>query len=586
MTVRISSSRKRALQRLRGVFVAAVLLPVAGFVAVASYLYGQEFANAGLRLKGEVRIAEEQALKLFESNEMLLQRMLDLTRDQTDDQLLLKGTELHEELKRMAAGLPQVQALMVRGADARALANSRIYPPPRLLDYSDQAWYAAALSGSGPAVYVTGQNISRATGEAFFDMSRRRTLSDGRFAGTVHVSLRPQYLSDFYAELAKSEPGLSVFIARLDGRMLVRWPDDSARSLQMPAGDPLLAVFANWAKQPLPPAPPGGSAASLIGYRKLGAYPLFVVASINRSAVVAAWWDDMRPLALLVLPTALGFAWMAGLALRRTRQEFEVASRLEHEEERRRQAEIALAHGQKLEALGRITSGVAHDFNNILMVMMNNLALHKHKNEAFAKDAELLAIGRAVDAGTKLTRQLLAFSRTQPMRPRIIDINALLTGMVEFVRPLMGAAVELTVVVADDTAPIEVDPDELELGFINLTVNAKHAMPRGGRIEVSVRNASDGECPNARGPFVLIEVADNGSGIPPEIVNRVFEPFFTTKPLGSGTGLGLSQVRAMCESAGGFAVIEPRAGGGTRVCMFFPAHRAVAVAETAAPPGA
>ena len=259
-----------------------------------------------------------------------------------------------------------------------------------------------------------------------------------------------------------------------------------------------------------------------------------------------------------------------------------MATRLEGEEERRRQAEIALVQGQKLEALGRLTSGVAHDFNNILMVMMNNLSFHQRKNASFAQDPELTAIGRAVDSGTKLTRQLLAFSRTQPMRPRNIDLKDRLPGMLELVRPIMGTSVELTCSVADDTAAIEVDPDELELGLINLAVNAKHAMLRGGRVELIARNAAEGECPKSRGDFVLFEVADTGSGIAPEIAARVFEPFFTTKPVGSGTGLGLSQVQAMCESAGGCATVAPRAGGGTRVLLFFKAHRHSTSTEIAA----
>jgi len=573
MTERIATSRQSALRRLRWVFAAALVLPIAGFLAVGFYLYQQNFEDASLRLKIEVRIAEEQALKLFESNEMLLQRMLDLTQNQTDDQLLSRSAELHRELKRMAADLPQVQLLLIQGADSRSLANSGVDPPPRKMDFSDREWYRVARSGTGPSVFVTEQIVSRMTGEPVFDMSRRRTLGDGSFTGTVHVSLHPKYLSNFYAELAKSEPGLKFFIARLDGRMLARWPDDKTLPLRLPADDPLLGLFASWPNEAASSALPSPREAQLIEYRKLGTYPLFAVASIDSSAVVAAWRADIGPVALLVFPTALGFAWMAGVALRRTRQEFAVATQLEGEQERRQQTEIALLQAQKLEALGRLTSGVAHDFNNILMVMLNNLVLYQRKNASLALAPELAAIGRAVDAGTKVTRQLLAFSRTQPMRLCNLDLKDRLPGMLALVQPLLGASVELTWSVADDTAAIEVDPDELELAIINLVVNAKHATPRGGRIDVIVRNAVEGECPKSPASFVLFEVADTGRGIPPEIAARVFEPFFTTKPLGSGTGLGLSQVQAMCQSAGGCATVGPRAGGGTRVQLFFKAHR-------------
>ena len=575
----LSRSRGQALRRLRLVLVLAFVLPTLAYLGVGVYLYRQEFADAKLRLAGEVRIVEEQALKLFDTNEMLLERMLDLTKTQSDEQLLLRSAELHNELKRMAAALPQVQLLLIQGADSRAVANSRLFPPPRHLDYTDREWYLVARSGSGPRVFVTDQGVSRATGEAFFDMSRRRTAGDGSFAGTVHVSLRPQYLTDFYAELAQTERGLHVAIARLDGRLLARWPDEPGAEMRLLADHPLFKAMASQT--------PNGDGLyesqrahvdQLTAYRKLGSYPVYAVAAIDRSAIAAAWREGMALLALFVFPAAVGFAWMASLALQRTRQEFEAEKRLLEEAERRRQAELALVQGQKLEALGRLTSGVAHDFNNLLMVMVNNLAIHQRQNQTLAQSAPLVAMGRAIDSGKKLTRQLLAFSRSQPMRPERIELQQALPTLLELLHPVVGGAIELSVSVASDTAAIEVDPDELELALINLAVNAKHAMPRGGRVNVSARNATDGECGKPGGPFVLLEFADNGKGIAPEIAARVFEPFFTTKPLGSGTGLGLSQVRAMCESAGGTASVAPRDGGGTRVLLYLKGH-------ALAPPG-
>ena len=575
----LSPSRGQALRRLRLVLVLAFVLPTLAYLGVGVYLYRQEFTDAKLRLAGEVRIVEEQALKLFETNEMLLERMLDLTKTQSDEQLLLRSAELHNELKRMAAALPQVQLLLIQGADSRAVANSRLFPPPRHLDYTDREWYLVARSGSGPRVFVTDQGVSRATGEPFFDMSRRRTAGDGSFAGTVHVSLRPQYLADFYAELAHTERGLHVAIARLDGRLLARWPDQPGAEMRLLADHPLFKAIASQT--------PNGDGRyesqmahvdQLTAYRKLGSYPVYAVVAIDRSAIAAAWREGMALLALFVFPTAAGFAWMASLALQRTRQEFEAEKRLLEEAERRRQAELALVQGQKLEALGRLTSGVAHDFNNLLMVMVNNLAIHQRQNQTLAQSAPLAAMGRAIDSGKKLTRQLLAFSRSQPMRPERIELQQALPTLLELLHPVVGGAIELSVSVASDTAAIEVDPDELELALINLAVNAKHAMPKGGRVNVSARNATDGESGKPGGRFVLLEFADNGKGIPPEIAARVFEPFFTTKPLGSGTGLGLSQVRAMCESAGGTASVAPRDGGGTRVLLYLKSH-------ALAPPG-
>jgi signal transduction histidine kinase len=571
--IALSPARAQALRRLRLVPLLALVFPTLAYVAVGAYLHRQEYGEARLRLDQHVRIAQEQALKLFESNEMLLQRMLDLARSQTDDQLLARSAELHQELRRMAAGLPQVQLLLIQGADSRAVASSRVFPPPRHLDYSDREWYRVARSGTGPPVFVSERAVSRSTGEPFFDMSRRRTGSDGSFAGTVHVSLRPGYLSDFYAELAKTEPGLRILLARVDGSVLARWPDSPGADTRMPADSPLLRPFAAGS--------PGGAGrfdspsdpvARLTSYRKLQTYPLYVVASIDSSAVAAAWRWSLWLLALLVFPTTLGFTWMAALALQRTRQEFEAAHRLEVEAERRRQAELAMVQGQKMEALGRLTSGVAHDFNNLLMIMMNSLALHRKRHPDSAQSEALTAIGRAVDAGSRLTRQLLAFSRSQPLRPERIDLQDRLPTLLVVLRSVLGEAIVLSASVEPHTAPVEVDPDELELALVNLAVNAKHAMPQGGRVDIVVREVAAGEDGMPLGPFVLIEFADNGPGIAPEIATRVFEPFFTTKPVGSGTGLGLSQVRAMCESAGGRASVAPGQGGGTRMMLYLKAR--------------
>src|SRR5262245_31648761 len=164
----MTAERQRTLNRLRAVIVLALLLPAAAVVAVAAYLYQLEFADARLRLERTARIAQEHALKLFETNEMLLQRMLDLLGNASDAELLARGDALHDRLQQMASELPQVQGLFTHGADGRSLGNSRVFPPPRDIDYSDREWYRAHRSGDVP-VFVTQQIVSRVTGEPVFD---------------------------------------------------------------------------------------------------------------------------------------------------------------------------------------------------------------------------------------------------------------------------------------------------------------------------------------------------------------------------------------------------------------------------------
>ena len=572
----LSTSRRRTLDRLRAVVVLALVLPALGYVAAVVYLYRDAFAQARLGLDRATRIAQEHALKLFDTNEMLLQRMLDLVGSSDDAQLLTHAAELHESLKRMSAGLPQVQGLYVNGADARLVASDRIYPPPRDISYADREWFQAHRDGRVP-VFVTEQLSSRTTHEPFFDMSRRRQLPGGRFAGAVNVSLRPAYLTDFWRELTAAEPGQRISVVREDGRLVALWrSDEASAALPAPMADaPLIAQLAAGRTSGVADgrSPMDGSDRMRV-FRKLGRYPLYVVASFDDATVVAEWRRKAGLLAVLVFAASGGLAWLAWLSMLRTRDELDALGRLDEERSQRQRIEIALLQSQKLEAMGRLTGGVAHDFNNLLMVISSNLHLHRRLRPEVADSKQLAAIGRAVGAGAQLTRQLLAFARKQALLPERLLLQERLPALMDLLRPLLGSSIELACSVAPDTQAIEVDAAELELALINLAVNARDAMQGAGRMAFSADNitldegASDGESGVAT-DYVVIDAIDSGPGIAAAIAERAFEPFFTTKAVGQGTGLGLSQVKALCQSAGGSARIENAVGGGARVRLLF-----------------
>ena len=562
------------------VAVSALVVPALIFAAVAAYLYRQEFSAARDGLDGAARVAHEQALKLFETNEMLLERMLDLVGDMSDAHILARGEEMHQRLKSMAADLPQVQGLFINGADGRMLANSRVYPPPREIDYSDREWVAFHRAGERGA-YMSEQLTSRATGEPFFDMSRRRSRANGAFGGTVHVSLRPEYLTDFYRQLESSRGELRFLVLRSDGHLVARWPGAVNPGTRVPAHAALMRSIAAGGAQGEYAGRSLLDDVERIGYwRRLGNYPMYVAVGMDRADVVAAWYKRIALLALFAFPLAAGFAWMTLYALRRAREELDAARRLEDETRRRERIELSLMKSQKLEAMGRLAGGIAHDFNNLLMVISNNVHLIRYRSPELAENAQLAAISRAVGSGAKLTRQMLSFSRQQALLPQRMLLQERVPAILDLLRPLLGHSIELSGKVDGETAAIEVDPAELELALINLAVNAKDAMPEGGRLEIAVGNAPAGEPGGASGDFVRVEVADTGFGMDPAVVERAFEPFFTTKPVGYGTGLGLSQVQGLCQSAGGLARIESRPGVGTRVKLYFPARGGLGQAST------
>ena len=573
------ADRRGALRRLQVAAHLAWLVPLVAYVAVAALLYRQAINQAEQQVAAASRIAQEHALKLFETNAMLLQRMLDLVGEASDAEALAEGAELHARLKSMSAGLPQVQGLFIMGADARMLANSIVYPPPRHIDYSDRESFKAHLQ-PGSGVFFTGQLRSRISGEPFFDMSVRRSRADGSHLGNVSVSLRPAYLTDFYAELAESRRGLLFSVFKADGRLIARWPTAVGPEERIDAGHPMIRAIAAGASSG------SGRAVSYLdgkerlrSFRQMQPYPVFIAVAQDLDEVRAGWLRTIGALALFAVPATLVLTWMTRVALARTRREVAAAERLDDETLLRQRMEVALVQSQKLEALGRLTGGVAHDFNNLLMVITSNLYVHRRKHPEVSASPQLAAMDRAVAAGVKLTRQLLSFSRRQALVFERIDLGREMPALIELIAPVLGKSIELKSRVDEDLPAIEVDRAELELALINLTVNAKDAMPGGGSLEISARAGP--------GDTVVIEFADSGSGIAPEIAGRVFEPFFTTKPVGQGTGLGLSQVQGFCVASGGTARIEPRPGGGTRVLLELPGRRdataAPAEAATAAP---
>ncbi len=249
----------------------------------------------------------------------------------------------------------------------------------------------------------------------------------------------------------------------------------------------------------------------------------------------------------------------------------------------RSRSEEQLAHSQRLDAIGQLTGGIAHDFNNLLTVVSGNLQLLEaeladHPGHRDILDSAL----RAVDRGAALTRKLLAFARRQRLMPREIAPAQLLSDLRQMLQRTLGERVAITVECADDLPPVFADPGELDAALINLALNARDAMPRGGHLRISAErseHAGDGELDP--GTYVVFRVADTGTGMTPEVLARALEPFFTTKESGKGNGLGLSMVYGFVKQSGGRVSIESAVGAGTRVDLYLPAHAGAQAAGVA-----
>ncbi|WP_051389913.1 PAS domain S-box protein [Bradyrhizobium sp. Ec3.3] len=249
-------------------------------------------------------------------------------------------------------------------------------------------------------------------------------------------------------------------------------------------------------------------------------------------------------------------------------------------------AEAQFRQAQKMDAVGQLTGGVAHDFNNVLTVITGTIGI---LSEAVADRPDLAAITRLIDdaaeRGAQLTRHLLAFARKQPLQPREVDPNALVVEAAKLLHPTLGEQITITPQLTEDAWPALVDPSQLTTAILNLALNARDAMPDGGTLVLETRNVFLDEGYASMNPdiiagnYVMIAVSDTGTGIPAELIERVFDPFFTTKEVGKGTGLGLSMVFGFVKQTGGHVKIYSEEGHGTSVKIYLP--RSTGVQETA-----
>ena len=254
--------------------------------------------------------------------------------------------------------------------------------------------------------------------------------------------------------------------------------------------------------------------------------------------------------------------------------------RLLREIAERERIEDALRQSQKMEAVGQLTGGIAHDFNNLLTGISGSLELLQTRvAQGRIKDVDryVNAAQGAAKRAAALTHRLLAFSRRQTLDPKPTDVNRLVAGMEELVRRTMGPEVSVEPIAGGGLWTTLVDPSQLENALLNLCINARDAMPGGGKLVIETGNrwlderaARERELPP--GQYVTLCVSDNGTGMPPDIIARAFDPFFTTKPIGMGTGLGLSMVYGFVRQSGGQVRIYSEVGDGTMLCLYLPRH--------------
>ena len=419
------------------------------------------------------------------------------------------------------------------------------------------------LLGDPSDVLVVSTPIRALTNRFVIPLGRRLVTKDGRFDGTIVASFTPEDMRGFFRTVDVGRRG-SIWVLHVDGVVLFREPSETNPIGDRAKGNPIFEAVQRGSGTGVVRGPIGpDSDAMVTAFQTLKEQAFIVAVSLNENELLGEWRREVGISAAVVAVLALGASGILFMLVRQLNA--------------RALAEQALSRSQRLESIGQLTGGVAHDFNNMLTIISGNLEFIKEAPHASEVTEEIRYIEDAARNAAELTRSLLTFARRQPLKPEILDLNEAVRGLEPMLARLLGEDLALTLKPASTACLVNVDVAQLETAIVNLGVNARDAMPQGGLLvlETGMAVLDDSYAalnPDVRpGRYATLSVSDTGVGIPPENLSRAFEPFFTTKEPGKGTGLGLSMVYGFVRQSGGQIKIYSEVGHGTAVKMYFPA---------------
>ncbi len=555
---------------LRLLLVASVVLPIAVFAIAAAISHQQHFQWARDRQQVNLGRISEHALKVFETFELSAIYLDEMLSTVTDEEIRENEADYSKRLGVITSKLMQLRDLWIIDGQGYPVVSATVFPMPKI-DLSDREYFRVHRDNQVQGLHISEVLEARAANLKFFAVSRRRDI-DGQFAGVTIVSIAPEYFVDYYSRLPEDESS-SAALLRADGALLARHPAPSLGITRArPDGPFMRAIQASADRGTFTAISDFDRLERTTAYRLLPRYGVYVTTTFANDTVRRAWIKDMASHLVFGIPATMAVFAAGFMALRRTQ-------RLEQEVQRREATEHALRQSQKMEAVGQLSGGIAHDFNNMLTVILGNIdmAIQRLGSEHERITRPLAAARQASARAAALVQRLLAFSRQHPMEIRSVDINRLVQNMSELLRRTIGEKVRIETVLAGGLWRAAIDPNQLENAIVNLAVNARDAMPDGGRLTIETANAYLDEAyvaaagtDVAKGQYVMLAVSDTGTGMNRQTMERAFEPFFTTKPTGMGTGLGLSMVYGFAKQSKGHIRIYSELGEGTTIKLYFP----------------
>ena len=551
---------------LRLIAAATLIGPALLFVYATWANHRSIDQRATERIESALDVIQEHALKVLQTVERTIAETNEVLRGLSDDDIRSDEKRLSRRLKQTQDALPQMQSIWAFDREGRPLVSSTVVPVPPTLNNADRDYFRAQVERDA-GTFIGDIVQARIGSWRFFVVSGRRPeRPEGGFNGIIAISVLPDHFREFYGRLSRGVAD-SFGLIRADGAFLARYPAALDRPERLnPQSSFVRAIQSQPESGLYTVVSQIDGVERRIGYRKVPGFPVYVQAGIETAAIGRALRDAMLGHLAFGLPATLIMFGLVLYALRRS-------GRIQAEVARRETAEAALKQAQRMEAVGQLTGGVAHDFNNLLMVVNGSVErLRRYPMTDERQRRALDAIETAAKRGTSLTRQLLSFSRRQTHEPATINLAQHLPQIEDMLRSSLRGDIAIDISVTEGLWAIKVDPSELELAVLNIAVNARDAMPNGGRLTVAAQNItfSDTGALELVGDFVALCFTDTGAGIPPDVLARAFEPFFTTKEVGKGTGLGLSQVYGFARQSGGAATIASQPGRGTSVTLYLP----------------
>ena len=558
---------------LRVLLAAVVIIPIVLITAVSWRNYNAAFQDAHDQVSRAADAILEYALKIFETDELILDHVAEHVSGM-DWSELVRSQDFFRYLQQFG-NKPQVSSVGLIDQNYGLAATNPAFPAPSIA--VGPPGYLAVGRGDKEAIYIGAVQGNLAPAPQFSVVRPQPNPTSAGHAGLIFVTTKVSDFVGYYRSIIDPQDYI-VTLARADGAVLAHSPGQ------------------DWIGRVLSPAsrfrhqiaerPEAGSydAASdidgvnrLFAYRKLSEYPVYVIIGLNRSAIIAGWSRLVGSHLMFGLSATLCLVLLAIIALRQSVAADRAAATMRAEVNRREIAEASLRQVQKMEVVGQLTGGVAHDFNNLLTAIGGNLDLILRRPDDSGRVRRLAeAALQATQRGERITQQLLVFSRRQVLRPETLNLNRVLVEFEALMTHAVSEKIDLQLQLDAALDPSRIDRAQFEAALLNLMVNARDALPNGGRVVIETRNvlldqAYADQNPDARpGAYVLVSVSDNGVGIDPSILPHVFEPFFTTKDVGRGSGLGLSQVYGFAEQSGGHVKIYSEVGIGTTVKLYLP----------------